>query len=166
MQRTTRLNAFSPQLLLVLGACLATSFALPRAAQLEGHEELRAAVLEQLGTAQEVDPEALLVTSAGAAHVIAGAPPLARVTGDDVLGLMLLQGQGKWRGGEAIADGVYHIRRGEGPRMVELQDEGGEVVASFTLDFPTGEGDESGGAPVRWPRLYVEIARDLIPSAR
>jgi hypothetical protein len=50
--------------------------------------------------------------------------------------------------------------------MVELQDEGGEVVASFTLDFPTGDGDESPGAPVRWPRLYVEIARDLIPSAR
>ena len=164
MQRTTRLNAFSPQLLLVLAACLVSPFALPRAAPLEGHEELRADVLELLGEAQEVDPAALLVTSAGPAHVIAGAPPLARVAEDEVLGLMLLRGQGPWRGGTAIADGVYRIRAGEGPRMVELQDEDGEVVASFTLDFPTdARGD---GAPVRWPRLYVEIARDLIPSAR
>lgn len=165
MQRRTHLTAFSPQLLLVLGACLAP-FALPRAtAELEGHEQLRADVLERIGATQEVDAEALLITSAGPEHVIAGSTPIERLAEDEVLGLMLLQGQGPWRGGEAIADGVYRIRRGEGPRMIELQDEGGEVVASFTLDFPTGDGVQ-GDAPVSWPRLYVEIARDLIPSAR
>ena len=140
---------------------LCGGLALGTGLQLEGHSELRAAALEQLESAAKVDVGELLITSAGPEHVIAGAPPAVNTGEDGVLGHVLLQGQGPWRGGESLPDGVYVVRRGKGARLIELVDEQLRVVASFTLDFPTGA--MAGAAS--WSRIYLALNRELIPRA-
>lgn len=128
--------------------------------ELEGHAQLRAAVLEQLGAAAEVRPGELLVLSAGPGHVVAGAPlePLTEIGA--ALGHVLLLGQGPWRGGESLPDGVYLLRRGDGSKDFELVDAEQHVVAVFTIDFPTSSGAK---AAVGWPLLFLALVKELVP---
>lgn len=130
--------------------------------ELDGHAQLRAAVLVQLGSTAKVRPGELLVLSAGPGHVVAGAPlePLTEIGAG--LGHVLLLGQGPWRGGESLPDGVYLLRRGDGAKGFELVDAEQHVVAVFTIDFPTSSAARSA---VGWPLLFLALVKELVPPS-